>query len=242
MMNLLRFRKADDEQLKESILQIRNIAKEGDIILIDENYPLYNPLKKLACRIIRNCQKKLFGEESSWNHTHVMVYFNDGAFSAEIPKALYRPMEKFILENISIYRYAKKKINLKDIKIMREIADQLIGKRYNSLHLFNILIDQNMGIPFSNKINLFRDKHEKLVCSIGAGIIHNEFARKNNLPNLFSILNSEKWPKDFIEKFNQNGKKWDIETFYPACFANSESHFNSEFMKIAEFRNGKLIR
>lgn len=230
------------KRLEEAVQKVKNVARDGDVILIDEKYPLSKPLMKIGCGIIRQCQRRLFGEKSSWRDTHLIVYFSDGAFSAELPRATFRPFERFVLEPIAVYRYSKKEIDERDVSQMREAAEKMIGMKYSVGQLVNIMISQGMRSAFSNQVDFFGYTDRKLVCTIGAGRLYQKVTGGNNLPDLFSRLNESAWKEEFVERFERYGRGWDLKTIYPACFANSGSHFDGEFEKIAEFCDGKRIR
>lgn len=167
-------------------------------------------------------------------------------FSVEPPVATFVSIEDFILDDITVYRCSIKEFNERDIELLLKGVLPIIGTKYDFGQLINILICQELGYPYDEKVKWFDLSGKKKVCSVGVAVGY-QFMRKQlelqgvNLPRLFSKLNEDKWEKDFIEKFNKDGAHWNVENTYPCMFGLTMSHFNSEFYPVLRMRDGEVL-
>lgn len=254
--------------LNEAVALIEKYSKEGDIINIDGCSS--NPASEIAYWSIRKAQKELFGKQNKWRDTHTMVKFNNSSivkyistnekvkkilgnnekpwhktFSVEPPKTTLITTESFAMDKISIYRYTKKQITQDDIKILLEATIPILLTKYDVGQLIDIAINQILGYPYDEKIYWFDFGTKYKVCSVGAGAIYQKWrkileAKGTIIPRLFSKLNPNRWSQDFIQKFKDNGGRWNIENYYPALFSNSDM-FDNEFKLIVSMNKGKII-
>jgi hypothetical protein len=231
-----------EKSILNTVENIQKIAKEGDIITISGIYPKKEKKIILGCRAVVSVQKRVFGAESNHKDIHMVIYFKDGSFSCEFPKAQRIPVEKYALNDITIYRYSKIKLNRKDILFMKKVSSTFLGKGYDSGHLLDVLLNSFSGSPFIDKIRIFSKPKEKResTCAASIAFIYNQLMKSKGGKELFSKLNKNSWDKKFVKKFEKHGG-WDYDEVYPANFANSETRFDKEFIKIAEFSKGQLM-
>lgn len=236
----------DKNIMPEVVKIIRELIKPGDIVNVSGAPSWYDIPLHIAYWGIRTAQKGLFGKSSAWRDTHTMIYFADGTFSVEPPKATYVPIEDYAMKDISFYRYTKKDIYKADIEILRKGADQIIGTSYDIGQLLDIAIGQVCGYPVEDKINIFDTGKKNVVCSVGAAAVYTYWRHELEkigikLPRLFSKLNDKAWDKDFIRYYHKCGNKWSVERTYPANFANCKTHFDDEFELVLKMKAGEIL-
>jgi len=231
---------------KKIIKTLKKILRPGDVINISGHPKFYEFWLHIAYHYIRKTQKEVFGEKSRWTDTHTMMWFDGSAFSVEPPRAKMVPIEDFAFKEISIYRYTKCKFTAADIEIMWEGAKRILDTEYDFGQLLNILINTIAGYPFYEKYKFFDFGAKYKVCSVGVAAIYTYWRHKmeqkgKKIPRLFSKLNPNAWNKEFIKKFKQHGNRWDVENTFPANFANTQTHFDKEFVNILFADKGEIL-
>jgi hypothetical protein len=169
-------------------------------------------------------------------------------FSVAPPKASFIPIEEFALDTVSVYRYAIRPLTPADIKIMLESTIDLLLTPYNYGMLLDIAIGEMHGYPFEQKTKIFDFGKKKKVCSVGVASVYQKWRKilkkqdpAEVLPRLFSKLNPEKWPDSkIVKEFRKDGHGWNVESTYPAQFANTD-FFNNEFGLVLRIEQGRVV-
>lgn len=167
-------------------------------------------------------------------------------FSVEPPVATFVPVEDFVMDEITVYRYTYRPLTDADIELMLLATLSIIGTKYDYGQLLNIAANQLLGYKYEEKIKVFDFGAKRKVCSVGVAVVYQKWrkvleARGVQIPRLFSQLNANAWSKDFVEEFKKNGHHWNVENTYPAMFGLTHTHFNNEFMPVLKTNAGRLI-
>ena len=222
---------------------ILKYIQPGDVINQFGDYHWWQFWLAIGSKAIQYHQKKLFGRDAAWKDDHTMLFFDkDSTFSVEPPKATFKPLLKFCLSNISIFRFKLITLAPEDITIMKKAAEKMDGTKYDYGQLLDIAINHIMGYEHQRPLTIFDFSRKRKVCSVGIRVVYEYLYQKKYRPEqvtekwLFDKLNPEKWKSGDIEKFRGT----DVEATSPAYFANS-NYFQNEFKLIARFNNGVQI-
>jgi len=163
--------------------------------------------------------------------------------SVEPPKAILKPLKKYCLSNLSIYRLREMELKSEHIAKLKEAAEQIKGSDYDYGQLLDILINGIMGYEHQRRLSFFDFGRTRKVCSVGVRAAFERLYKTMINPDgeppnkwLFDKMNPDKWPEEKIKNF----KGTDVEATAPAHFANSD-FFRSEFELIARFSGGEKI-
>lgn len=238
----LKNRKKDKKQ--KACSHILKVIKPGDVVNQITSYKPYQILMATGIKAIRKYQRHLFGNEANWKHDHCMLFFDKKfTLSLEPPKTIKKPLEKYCLNDISIYRLQKKTLGKSDIDLMRKGAEELVGTVYDVGQLLDIAINGLLGYEHSFKIKIFDFGKKRKVCSVGVRSVFEYLYQKKNKNTkneketwLFNTIDPQKWPKNIVKKYQGT----DIDATTPAHFANYD-YFDNEFKLIARFKNGIQI-
>jgi len=167
-------------------------------------------------------------------------------FSVEPPKATLIPIESFLKDEISVYRYTMEDLNEEDYKILAQASLPIIGTKYDYWQLINIAVCQELGYSFKEKVSWFNQNKRNMVCSVGVASIFQKrkYVKEKQgilVPRLFSNLNESMWSEDFVKRFKENGSRWSIETTYPCMFGLTRTHFAGEFRLILAIKNKEIV-
>jgi len=204
---------------------------------MDTHSTIYFQNKNIRKHIGENEKVKKILSKEKWGKT----------FSVEPPVCTFIPVEDYALKEISIYRYTKKKIDDKDIKIMIEGTLPILLTEYDYGQLGQIAINQIAGYPYEQKWDFLDFGSDKKVCSVGVASVYTYWRHQLEksgikIPRIFSKLNEKMWDRDFVKKFYEEGKgKWSVEQTYPANFSYSSTYFDNEFELILYMNNGKIL-
>jgi len=244
MAMLQYFKNRKKNKKEKACKRILKLIKPGDVVNQKTPYKPYQILLATGIHAIRKYQRRLFGKEATWIHDHCMMFF-DRAFtlSLEPPKTIKKPLEKYCLNDISIYRLTKKTLNKQDIDVLREGAEELVGTVYDVGQLLDIAINGLLGYEHTFKIKIFDFGKKKKVCSVGVRSVFEYLYQKKIKKTdneeetwLFNTINPRKWPEDLVKKYQGT----DVDATTPAHFANSD-YFDNEFKLIARFHKGVQI-
>jgi hypothetical protein len=249
----------DTKMVKSAMESIIPYLKPGDVINIGASVDKWSDIAhSFAFRLIINHQRYIFGYMSPHKDIHTALYLDkDNLCSVEPPRACFRHLRDWCLEELTILRYTKFEFRDEDIIAMRDIYKEIWGTKYAISQLLNIMINRIMGYPNQDKINFFK---KGIVCSVGVRTVLEKWRKIYNknrppetpkLPKLFrtisnrisTIEGNHIHSEYFAEERTDGGEPRsgvDIEMTSPAHFANS-SFFDNEFKLIARFNNGKLI-
>ena len=225
----------------ESILKF---IKPGDIVNQVGEHRGWEFWLAIVHKAIQSYQKKLFGKNSNWKDTHTMLYLDEyNTFSVELPKATMKPLREYCLSNLSIYRLRLTELTHDYLETLREAAMEMVGEYYDIGQLLDIALNDLLGYDHQRRLKIFDFGREKKVCSVGVRVAFeylykSKIKKEDSRPGkwLFYELNSEKFPKEAIEKYEGT----DVEATSPAHFANSD-YFCYEFELIARFSGGKQL-
>jgi len=244
-MAILKYFKNRKKNKKEKACRrILKVIKPGDVVNQKTPYKPYQILLATGIYAIRKYQRRLFGKESTWEHDHCMMFFDKSfTLSVEPPKAFKKPLEKYCLNDISIYRLTKKNLNKQDIDLLQKGAEQLVGTVYDVGQLLDIAINGLLGFEHTFKIKIFDFGKKKKVCSVGIrAVFEYLYKKKYKKPGdeeenwLFNTINPRKWPEKIVKKYQGT----DVDATTPAHFANSD-YFGNEFKLVARFHKGEQI-
>jgi hypothetical protein len=169
-------------------------------------------------------------------------------FSVAPPRASFIPIEEFAMDTVSVYRYTIRPLTPADIKIMLESTINLLLTPYNYGMLLDIAIGEMQRYPFEQKTKIFDFGNKKKVCSVGVATVYQKWRKilkkqdpAEVLPRLFSILNPKKWPDPkIVKEFRKDGHGWNVESTYPAQFANTD-FFSNEFRLVLRIERGRVV-
>lgn len=231
----------DRSRVNSACENILKVIQPGDVINQAGDFKWYEFWLSIGSSAIQSHQKKLFGKESNWKDDHTMLFFDqETTFSVELPIATTKPLKKYCLSNLSIYRLRLAPLTADHIDTMRKAAKEMLGTEYDIGQLLDIAINQILGYEHQRRLSIFDFGRKKKVCSVGVRVVF-EYLYQQSISTsdtysgkwLFNQLNPEKWPKKKVEQFNGT----DVEATSPAHFANSD-YFCDEFELIARFNNG----
>jgi len=232
-----------NQALDDACREILKYIKPGDVVNQTNKAKWWEIFLAIGIWGIVRYQRHLFGKKSRYHDDHNMLFLSkDQTLSVEPPKAVLKPLKKYCLTDISIYRLTKHTIDDEDIKIMQEAAKPLLGTQYDIGQLVDILINGLLGFEHQVKFRFFDFGKKKKVCSVGIRAVFEYLYQKrikstaDNRIWLFKKINPDYWSEHIVNNF----KGVDVEATTPAHFANSE-YFDNEFTLIAKFNKGKRI-
>ncbi|MBN2030187.1 hypothetical protein JW824_08065 [bacterium] len=234
--------KYKDKKLVDSACDnILQVIKPGDVVNQVGDFKWYEFWLSMGSKSIQSHQKDLFGKNSNWKDDHTMMFFDkDNTLSVELPIATVKPLEKYCLSNLSIYRLRLIELKADHITTMRKSANDMLGTDYDIGQLLDIAINQILGYEHQRRLSIFDFGRKKKVCSVGVRVVFEHLYQQRIRTSdsdsgkwLFDKLNADKWPEKKVEQFNGT----DVEATSPAHFANSD-YFCNEFELIARFNNG----
>ncbi len=231
----------DKKRVDSACENILKMIKPGDVINQVGDFKWYEFWLSIGSKSIQSHQKALFGKESNWKDDHTMMFFDeDNTFSVELPIATMKPLKKYCLSNLSIYRLRLIELKADHINTMRRSAKNMLGTDYDIGQLLDIAINQILGYENQRRLSIFDFGRKKKVCSVGVRVVfehlyqqHIRTEKSDSRKWLFDKLNPDKWPDKKVKQF----KGTDVEATSPAHFANSD-YFCNEFELIARFNNG----
>jgi hypothetical protein len=193
---------------------------------------------------IQSYQKSLFGKDSNWQDVHTMLYFSEGStFSVEPPRATFKSLSTYYLSSFSIYRLRLLNLASDYIDSLKRAADRIYGTPYDYGQLIDIAVNKLLEYSDKRHLRIFDFGRKMKVCSVGVRAAF-EYLYKHRIRTesslhgkwLFHAINPNKWPPEFIRKFQGTN----VETTSPAHFANSD-YFSNEFELVGKFKYGKRI-
>ena len=244
MSILKKFKTRKKDKIQKACTRIQRIIKPGDVVNQITSYKPYQILLATGIKAIRRYQRHLFGKEANWKHDHCMLYFDRKfTLSVEPPKTIQKPLEKYCLNDISIYRLRNMTLSNNHINTLRSGAEELVGTAYDVGQLLDIAINGLLGLEHTLKIKIFDFGKKKTVCSVGVRSVF-EYLYQQKIKKskdsrdewLFNTINPLKWSREIVKRF----KGTDIDATTPAHFANSD-YFDNEFKLIARFKDGKQV-
>ncbi|MBN2417049.1 hypothetical protein JXO52_14510 [bacterium] len=232
------------DKKEKACADILRVIRPGDVVNQANTVQWWEIFISFGIWGIRKYQRHLFGRDAETGDDHTMLFFDrDKTLSVEPPRAIFKPLEKYCLTDISIYRLQEHHVTPGDIALMNEASADLIGTDYDIGQLVDILINGLLGFEHTLKIKLFDFGNRKKVCSVGVRAVYEYLYQKRIKSGedvrdtwLFNEINPAKWPEHVVRHY----KGTDVEATTPAHFANSD-YFGNEFRLVARFRNGKRI-
>ena len=222
--------------------EVQALIKPGDVIAIIDESVWYKPWMWIAKSGIQWYQKRLFGKESDFTPTHVVLYFEPRRlFSATTPCVRWENLEFRLNMKFTIYRYTKQEYTEEHIQIMRSTAEDFLGHPYDIGDLLDFAISSLLGYDFVKSVRWFEFSRKYMVCSTAIRAIQEKLRKtleetmgedQSPFSRLFNKLNPDKWSAEDIAKFVRT----DVEMTTPGHYANS-GWFESEFRKICSWRD-----
>jgi hypothetical protein len=236
-----RRRKKDIDAVCESILRY---IQPGDVINQVGGQRWWEFWLAVAQRAIQHYQRQLFGEKSSWQDTHTMLYLDEeNTFSVEAPRARKKPLRDYCFSEFSIYRLTLIPLSVDHIDTLREAAAKIVGTKYDYGQLLDIAVNQILGFEHQRRLSVFDLGKRRKVCSVGVRTafeyLYKNMIRTEDSPPgkwLFREMNPKKWPREAVRRYRGT----DVEATSPAHFSNSD-YFCHDFELVARFTDGVQV-
>ncbi|RME19935.1 MAG: hypothetical protein D6806_17385 [Deltaproteobacteria bacterium] len=244
--------RAKPKPREKALADVAGFLQPGDVVNSSGRVHCDTFYYALPYHLIRQNQRRIFGNQSIWHDTHCMLYLDpEHTLSVEPFKAKWLKPEDYCLDRISIWRFTKYPVpfTADQVAVMRKYADEhIIGTIYDVGQLMDIMINTILGYHHTIHFRIFDFSKRFKVCSVGVRVLyeklrkHLEETDQPAFERLFQKINPlAPWPGGVFPQSKIPGKYGvDVEATSPAHFANSH-YFDSEFELVAMFDSGWRI-